>query len=789
MTPEILLVVAILAAAMILLVTQWIPMEATALLVLASVAITGLLPPAETLAGFSSPAVVTVWAVFILSGGLTHTGVANVIGHIVLKIAGAGETAMIVVIMATAGLLSAIMNNVAVAALMLPVVTDIAGQTKIPSSRLLMPLAFGALMGGMTTQIGTPPNILVSEALREHNLEPFSFFDFTPVGLAVSIAGIAFMALAGRHLLSGRRFSQDPEKSGDPETDWQTQYHLEERLFHATVPDGSPLAGKSLSVSGLGAILGWNVISITRNGRSIMTPGPGETIHPGDLLTVEGRLESMGPLAELARMKIARSSRKPVDWPAEGLFFCETAIPNNSPIAGQPARKALSGIRDAAVVVAVRKEGNVIKRFAGDVLLEGNERILTAAGEQCLGERQIANLPAGFRKVDEQTLISHFSMDDEPFELTIPPGVFPSGSPLGESRIPELTGVPVWAIVRENETVILPAVDEILHDNDRLIIAADPDFLHAAAALATLKIHKNMPPMDIRSFLTGDTGLVETILAPGTSIEGMTLRELNFREKYGISVLAIRRRGKTYRTRLQDMKIFFGDALLLFGPTRNLRVLNREPDFVVLARTAQEQHRTEKMKISLLILAAFVFSVVMGWIPIYIAAVTGAAFMVLSGCLTMEEAYRQIEWKAVFLIAGMMPLGAAMEQSGASMLAAGWVVEQAGRFGPEGILAGMITLTMLATCVIPIPAVVVLMIPVVLSTAESMGISPHSLLMGVSLAASASFITPLSHPAKLMVMGPGGYTFADYLKTGIPLTLVVWIVLVVVVPLLWPLTP
>ncbi len=788
MTPEITLVVAILAAAMILLVTQWIPMEATALLVLASVAITGLLPPAETLAGFSSPAVVTVWAVFILSGGLTHTGVANVIGHVVLKIAGAGETAMIVVIMATAGLLSAIMNNVAVAALMLPVVTDIAGQTKIPSSRLLMPLAFGALMGGMATQIGTPPNILVSEALRDHGLEPFSFFDFTPAGLAVTVSGILFMAVAGRHLLSGRRFSPDPEKGANLEDNWQTRYHIEERLFHATAPNGSPLAGKSLSASGLGAILGWNVISITRNGRSIMTPGPGETIHPGDLLTVEGQLESMGPIRELARMKIARSTWKPEDFREKGLFFCETAIPDNSPLTGQPARKVLPGIQDAAIV-AVRKKGKVVKRFAGDVLLEGNERILTAAGKKCLGERQTADLPAGFRKVDEQILISHFSMGEEPFELTITPGMFPSGSPLGESRVPELTGVPVLAIIRGNETIILPSDDEIVRDNDRLIVPAEPDFLIAAIALSTLEVHENMPPMDIRSFLTGDTGLVEAILSPGSSIEKMTLRDLNFREKYGLNVLAIRRRGKTFRSRLQDMKVFFGDALLLFGPTQNLRMLNREPDFVVLARTAQERYRTEKMKISLLILAAFVFTAVMGWVPIYIAAVTGAAFMVLGGCLTMEEAYRQIEWKAVFLIAGMMPLGAAMEQSGAAMLAAGWVVEQAGRFGPEGILAGLITLTMLATCVIPIPAVVVLMIPVVLGAAESMVISPHSLLMGVSLAASASFITPLSHPAKLMVMGPGGYSFADYLKTGIPLTLVVWIVLVAVVPLLWPLTP
>ena len=211
MTPEIMLVLSILSIAIIFLVTEWIPMEVTALLSLGAVTLTGLVTPGQALAGFSNPAVVTIWAVFILSGGLTRTGVANAIGHFVLRMAGNNETRMIVVIMLSAGVMSAIMNNVAVAALLLPVVMDIARHTGSPPSRLLMPLAYGSLLGGLTTQIGTPPNILVSEALRDGGLRPFGFFNYTPIGLVIMFCGIAFMVFIGRRFLPQRPW---------PKVDW-----------------------------------------------------------------------------------------------------------------------------------------------------------------------------------------------------------------------------------------------------------------------------------------------------------------------------------------------------------------------------------------------------------------------------------------------------------------------------------------------------------------------------------------------------------------------------------------
>ncbi|MBL0713464.1 MAG: anion permease, partial [Desulfosarcina sp.] len=229
MTTDMFIVFAILGVSVVFLVTEWIPMEVTALLVLGAVALAGLVSPIDALAGFSNPAVVTVWAVFILSGGLTRTGVANMIGRLVLRLSGRSETLLVVVIMTCAGGMSAIMNNVAVAALMLPVVMDIARSTGTPASRLLLPLAYGSLLGGLTTQIGTPPNILVSEALRENGLAPFTLFDYTPVGLAVFAVGVSFTALIGRRLLPARDLQHDPrdkDARSQPE-----QYCLEERML------------------------------------------------------------------------------------------------------------------------------------------------------------------------------------------------------------------------------------------------------------------------------------------------------------------------------------------------------------------------------------------------------------------------------------------------------------------------------------------------------------------------------------------------------------------------------
>jgi di/tricarboxylate transporter len=231
----------------------------------------------------------------------------------------------------------------------------------------------------------------------------------------------------------------------------------------------------------------------------------------------------------------------------------------------------------------------------------------------------------------------------------------------------------------------------------------------------------------------------------------------------------------------------FGDALLLYGPRDKLNVLGREPDFLVLTQEAQEAPRLERTKLAALIMGCVLLPVMLGLVPISIAAVVGAALMVLTGCLNMQEAYRFIEWKAVFLIAGMLPLGIALDKTGAAKFLAEAVVSMVGPFGPTAVMGGLVGLTFLATCFVPTAALVVLMAPIALSASTNMGLSPYALMMAIAMAASASFMTPISHPANILVMGPGGYRFIDYIKLGLPLTLVVFVVVLFILPIFWPL--
>jgi di/tricarboxylate transporter len=370
--------------------------------------------------------------------------------------------------------------------------------------------------------------------------------------------------------------------------------------------------------------------------------------------------------------------------------------------------------------------------------------------------------------------------------MRVPPESALIGKSLKESRLGDALGSRVLGILRGNDPILMPEPWEILKANDSLVVEgrmSDFEMLHG---LQQLEIERRTQP-DTNDLVSGNIGLVEAILSPHTTLAGKTLRQLNFREKYGLNVLAIWRQGQAYRSNLRDTSLGFGDALLLLGPKEKLKMLGREPDFIVLTETAQEELRLEKMKISIVIMGGILLPVIMGWVPIYIAAIVGAALMVLCGCLTMEEAYRQIEWKAVFLIAGLLPLGIALDHTGTARLIAEGLVTFVGPFGPKAVMSGLVALTFLATCFVPTAALVVLMAPIVMNTSINMGLSPYAFMMAIAMAASASFMTPISHPANILVMGPGGYRFLDYFKIGGLLTLVILAIIVLILPLFWPL--
>jgi di/tricarboxylate transporter len=783
MTPQILLVFAILAVAVVLLVTEWIPMEVTALLTLGAVALTGLVQPAQALSGFSNPAVVTVWAVFILSGGLTRTGVANRLGRHVLRLAGAGEARMVAVLTLTAGGLSALMNNVAVAAMMLPVTMDIARRTNTPPSRLLMRLAYGSLLGGLTTLIGTPPNILVSDALRDAGLRPFRIFDFTPLGVAVLLTGTAFMVLVGRHLLPKRDVAREASERGA--LDLHEQYHLKERVFLLRVPEASPLVGQSLAQVRLGAVLGLQVLGINRRGQQQLAPTASEALHGGDLLLVSGRLE---------RLEVARGWRDLSADTTDGLdallgdtvAISQAQLAEDSELCGKTLLEVGFHDRFGVNVLGLRREGVPSDTdLANEPLAAGDWLLVEGPREKVDALKGTASF-AELKPVPAAELRDTHRLHEHLFLTEVPTGSPHTGKTLADCALADPPGLRLLEIIRADGSRIVAAPEVILAEGDRALVFGRPGDFNRLQGIVALEVEREVQP-DLSHLETERIGLMEVVLAPRSMLAGKRVSELQFREKSGLSLLALWRGGRPYRSNLRDMEVRPGDALLFYGPRERLRQLGSEGEFLVLTAAAQELPRFEKANLSMFIMAAVLVAALTGLTPIYIAAVVGAALMVLARCLTMEEAYRAIEWKAVFLIAGLLPLGVALHETGAAQLVAERVMGAVGGFGPVAVLAALMGITFVATSIVPTAALVLLMAPIVLSTAAQLQLSPHALMMGVAMAASASFTSPVSHPANVLVMGPGGYRFSDYLKIGIPLSLLVFIVVMLVLPWLWPL--
>ncbi len=789
MTPEIMTVLAILVAVIILLVTEWAPLEVLAMLVMGVLAITNIVSPKEALAGFSNPAVVTIWAVFILSGGLTRTGIANILGRQLLKVAGRNESMLVVIIMVIAGVLSAFMNNVAVAALMLPVVMDIARKTDHSPSTLLMPLAYGSLLGGLTTMIGTPPNILVSEALRENGLVPFKLFDFSPVGLIVMVCGVAFVTLIGTRLLPKRNLAKE---SAGNRRDFRSQYRLQEHLFQIRVPGSSALVGKTLAGSRLGAALGLTVVGITRSsGLTLLAPPITETIQADDLLIVEGKTDRIQEMNNWGQLLTETDAIGPDALTAHGMQVARLGLKPGSTYEGQTLSDIDFRNRFGLNVLAIeRGESHLDTDLKVQPLKAGDRLVVYGLSEKLVLLADHAHFQPP-EMLTQEDMDNYAILGQDLRQLRVPDASKLVGLSLSESRLGDAVDVQILCIVRTDGTALIPSSDDRFAAGDRLMVWGTADMISILLmqGLEGMFIEADAPQTDLSMLEDDQVGLVEVILSPHSVLSGMTLRGMNFREKYGLTVLAIWRKGTAYREDLRDMALQFGDALLLYGPWDKLNLLGREPDFLVLTEGAQEAPREEKAKLALAIMAAVLIPVIMDWVPIYIAVVIGAAFMILTRCLTMEEAYRYIEWKAVFLIAGMLPLGTALDNTGAARILAEGVVGTLGPFGPYAVLFGLLAITFIATSIIPTAALVVLMVPIALKTAASLGISPYALMMGIAMAASSSFTSPISHPANVLVMGPGGYRFIDYVKVGVPLTLVVLVVLMIVLPIFWPLMP
>lgn len=790
MTPQIATVLFILALAIVLFVSDKLRFDLIALLILISLTLTRLITPQEALLGFSNPAVITVAAVFVLSGGLARTGLADMLGQHVLRLSGKSEARLIIVIMLIAGLMSAFMNNVGAVALLLPVVLIISRKTAIPPSKLLIPLSFACLLGGMTTLIGTSPNILAGEIVRDSGQATLRFFDFFPIGITVMAAGIVFMVVLGRRLLPKRNPVQALNGQRDESGEAAAHYGLAERLALVEIPADNPLVGKTLAESRLGQALGLTILGLQRHGRKQMSIQPDTVLREKDHLLALGRIDRLEALTRSPFLIIESQEVQTNQFTSAEIGLAELKIKDGSPFIGQTITDIDMRQKYGFFVMAIRRQGKINRTHLQDIPLQEDDILLVQGDRAKMTGTRLDPVFHGGLNVfvqDEPTAVA-YGLAERLLVVRIPAGSPLVGHSLAESHLGEAFGLEALGLRRNKQTDLMPDPNSPLMADDVLLVEGNPDELSFLRGLHGLKIKRHLH-MDQVELESDSVGLVEAVLSPYTTLVNKTLREVHFREKYGLSVLAIWRNGRAYRSDLGNMKLQFGDAFLLYGPRQKIKLLSADTDFLVLNEETHEAPNRQKAWLAALIMLGVIVTALSGWLPIALAALTGATLMVLTGCLNMEEAYRSMEWPTIIMIACLLSLGISLEKSGTATFLAEGMLTQVGGLGDIGLLAGFFLMTALAVQFIPGVVVILVMAPIALSLAAEEGLSTTALVMVVAIATSTSFMSPIGHPVNVLVMGPGGYRFSDYTKIGLPLTLVVLLVTLLVLPLVWPLRP
>ncbi len=598
MSVQIIITLTFLFIASLLLLWNILRADIVALMLMLALGLSGILSPQETFSGFSRSAVIVMFSAFILAEGLRRAGITERLGAFIIRLFGVSEVGLIFGVMTASATLSLFMNNIAAASLLFPSLSGMARRSKVSPSKLLMPLAFGTILGGMATLL-TATNIIVSGLLRDANLAGFSLTDFAPIGLPLTLAGILFMVGWGRKLLPSQSPAERHESAAES-GDLLNAYQISERLLRARVCAGGSLDGVALQESGLREQYNLNVIAIQR-----------------------------------AKNTLALEAK---------------------------------------------------------TILKGEDVLLIMA-------RPEDSLPESLKEFLE---------------------VLPSGE---------------WQ-----------------HDY----------------------------------FATPHLKIFEAAIAPRSHLASQTLTEIRFGQKFNAKVLALWRHGRSIRTRLADLPLEFGDGLLLQGTEKSLNLLRTEPGLILLAESAPTTRMTLRGWFTALLMFLTLSLAVL--FPDLIAEImlSGAVLMVLIRTLSMDQAYRAVEWRSLFLVAGMLPVGVALTKTGASTLFAEVVLSSLGGAGHLALLAGFVLLTVALTQVINGAAAVTVIAPIAISVAQQVGMEPRSMAMAVALASSMAFMSPLGHAVNVMVMGAGGYTFKDYARVGVPLTILLVIILLIILPLLMP---
>ncbi|MCZ0935521.1 MAG: SLC13 family permease [Gemmatimonadetes bacterium] len=785
MTADVIVVLAIVAVAVVLFVTEWVRYDGVALMVLLSLAISGVIPMARAIEGFANPAVVTIAAVLVLSGGLYKTGVANVVGAQVLRLAGDSPVRVTALLMLTSGLMSGVMNNTAAVALLIPVVIDISRRLGMRPSRLLIPLSFAALLGGMTTLIGTGPNILLSSILERMGQGGFGFFAFTPVGATALTLGVLYVVLAGRHFLPDRSTGDD---EGGDEIDLTGRYHFAESLLTLRIPSDSALDGCSLVEARLGQALGYDLLAVRRKGHLVRAPERDFRLRSGDVLIVEGRIEALERLRAWGRLVRHRESEDALGrLVKDSTVLAEVEIAGKSDLVGSTVQRIDFRNRFQAHVVAIRRGGQVLAGSFQTVQLEAGDALLLLGREDQLQQLRYATEFSSVGWTDIGSATEEYELYRWLMRLHIPDGSWLDGRTLAASRLRGAFDLTVLEIERDGGDIALPHASERMRAGDRLIVEGAPACFAVLEALQELVTVDERP--SVGELESEDVGFAEVTLAPSSDLVGKTLREVLFRESYGLNLLSIFRGGRAFHSnlRISSMALEFGDALLVYGNRKKIALLARDPRFLVLHGQLHEVFRVHKAWIASGVMVGFILAASLNLLPVYIAALLGALLMVCTGCVKGNEVYTFVEWRVVMLLGGMLALGLAMEDSGTAELIAREVVGRAAEMGPRVLIASLFLICALAAQFVPTSAVAVLVAPIALSAATELDLSARALLMVVAVGSSCAFLSPFGHPVNLLVMGVGGYKVVDYTKVGAPLFLLMLMMVVFFLPIVWPL--
>ncbi|MBI3924218.1 MAG: SLC13 family permease [Armatimonadetes bacterium] len=382
-------------------------------------------------------------------------------------------------------------------------------------------------------------------------------------------------------------------------------------------------------------------------------------------------------------------------------------------------------------------------------------------------------------------LTNTFAMGDYLTEIVLLPEASSVGKLVGESPLVHDLDIDILQIYRDADVLSVPLSDVRLHANDILRVRCDVEKLRKLQGKQGIQFKSNLrlteSTMDTREVV-----LVEAVIAPASLLVGRSLKQINFRARFGATAIAIRHHEELLHENLGNVPLRAGDVLLIEARRDHLGTLKGNSNFVLISETEESWFRRRRIPVAVLIFAAVVTAVTLGASTV-LAALMGALMMVLTGCLTVEEAYRALDLKVLFMIAGSLSLGAALEKTGTAVYLAERFASSLGGFGSFAVVGGVYLITMILTELISNAATAALVSPLAIGIGLSLGLDPRPLLVAVTFASSASFMTPVGYQTNTMIFGPGQYRFSDFLRVGVPLNLMCWALATVMIPLLWPL--